>query len=55
MIDTIALYFAKEFQSEVDPFQMLLGSGIGIVAVVILVKKIISGRNSKSQKKKKTT
>jgi len=47
MIDTITLYFTKEFQSEIEPFQLLLGAGIGIVIVVFLIKKIISRRNKK--------
>ena len=55
MINTIALYFTKEFQSEIEPFQLLLGTGIGIVAVVILVKKAINIRNAKLQKKKNVT
>jgi len=40
MISTIALYFTEGFSSEIDPFQLLLGASIGIVAVVILIKKI---------------
>ena len=55
MINTIALYFAKEFQSEIEPFQLLLGAGIGIVAIVILIKKATTRRNTNLQKKKKTT
>lgn len=55
MIDTIALYFTKEFQSEIEPFQLLLGAGIGIVAIVILIKKATNRRNTHLQKKKKTT
>ena len=47
MIDIVTLYFAKDFQSEAEPFQLLLGAGIGIVAVVILIKKIINRRNKK--------
>jgi hypothetical protein len=45
MINIIALYFTKEFSSEYDPFQLLLGAGIGIITVVILIKKIINRRN----------
>jgi purine-cytosine permease-like protein len=44
MIHIIALYFTKEFSSEYEPFQLLLGAGIGILAVVILIKKIINKR-----------
>lgn len=47
MIDIVTLYFTKDFQSEAEPFQLLLGAGIGIVAVVILIKKIINRRNKK--------
>jgi hypothetical protein len=47
MINIIALFFTKEFSSEYEPAQLLLGAGIGIVAVVILVKKIIDRRNKK--------
>jgi len=46
MINTIALFFTQEFQSEYDPVQLLLGASIGIVAVVILIKKI-SRRNKR--------
>ena len=53
MFNIIPLYFAKEFQSEIAPFQLLLGAGIGIVTVIILVKKAIDRRrNAKLQKKK---
>ena len=45
MIDTITIYFTKEFSSEYEPAQLLLGAGIGIVIVVILIKKIINRRN----------
>jgi hypothetical protein len=46
MINLIALYFTKEFSSGYEPAQLLLGSGIGIVIVVILIKKIINRRNN---------
>ncbi|MDH3765913.1 MAG: hypothetical protein OER82_08895 [Nitrosopumilus sp.] len=39
MVNIIALCFTKEFSSQYEPAQLLLGSGIGIVIVVILVKK----------------
>jgi len=32
---------------EYEPAQLLLGSGIGIVIVVILIKKIINRKNKK--------
>jgi len=44
MMDFIALFFTKDFFSEVDPFSLLLGGSIGIIAVVILIKKIINKR-----------
>jgi hypothetical protein len=47
MISVVALYFARDFQTEIEPFQLLLGASIGIITVVILVKKIISRRNKK--------
>ena len=34
MINIITLYFTKEFLSENEPSQLLLGDGIGIVIVV---------------------
>ena len=47
MINMFTLYFTKEFSSEYEPAQLLLGAGIGIVIVVILIKKIINRRNKK--------
>ena len=47
MIDMITLYFTNDFQSEIEPFQLLLGAGIGIVTVVFLIKKIINRGNKK--------
>jgi len=49
MKNMIGLYFTKEFSSEYEPAQLLLGTGIGIVIVVILIKKIINRRNKKWQ------
>ena len=43
MINTIALYFTEGFWSELESFQLLLGTSIGITAVVILIKKITTG------------
>jgi hypothetical protein len=43
MISTIALYFTEGFCSELEPFQLLVGASIGIVADVILIKKITTG------------
>jgi len=47
MINMVVLYFTKEFSSEYEPSQLLLGSGIGIVIVMFLIKKIIDRRNKK--------
>ena len=47
MIDMITLYFTNDFQSEIEPFQLLLGTGIGIVTVVFLIKKTINRGNEK--------
>ena len=47
MINMIVLYFTKEFSAEYEPAQLLLGAGIGIVIVVILIKKIINRVNKK--------
>jgi multisubunit Na+/H+ antiporter MnhE subunit len=47
MINIIALFFTAEFSSEYEPFQLLLGAGIGIIAILILIKKIINKRNQK--------
>ena len=41
----IGLYFTQEFSSEYEPAKLLLGTGIGIVIVVILIKKIINRGN----------
>jgi len=45
MKNTIGLYFTKEFSSGYEPAQLLFGTGIGIVIVVILIKKIINREN----------
>jgi len=47
MLNTIALSFTADFQSEYEPIHLLLGASIGIIAVVILIKKIINRRNKK--------
>jgi hypothetical protein len=44
MINILAIFFTEEFSSGYGPFQLLLGSSIGILAVVILIKKIINKR-----------
>ncbi len=43
----ITLFFGKDFQSEIEPFQLLLGTGIGFVAAISLVKKTIDRRKKK--------
>jgi len=45
MINTVSLFFTAEFQSNYEPVHLLLGTGIGIVVVAILLKKIINRRN----------
>jgi len=47
MIHTVALYFTEGFSSEIEPFQLLLGASIGMVAVVIIIKKLIDWKNKK--------
>ena len=47
MMGIVALYFTKEFFSEVDPISLLLGASIGILVVVILIKKIVNKRIKK--------
>ena len=45
MINIFALFFTSEFQLNYEPIHLLLGAGIGIVVIVILIKKIINRRN----------
>jgi hypothetical protein len=45
MINIITLYFTSESLSSYDPVHLVLGASIGIVAIVILIKKIISRKN----------
>jgi len=47
MIDTITLSFTSESLNSYDPIHLVLGASIGIVAAVILIKKIIDKRNRK--------
>jgi len=47
MINIAALFFTADFQSEYEPVYLLLGLSIGIVGIVILIKKIINKRNQK--------
>jgi len=43
----IALFFTEEFQLAYEPIHLLLGAGIGIIGIMILIKKIINSRNKK--------
>ena len=47
MINIISLFFTEEFQLAYEPVHLLLGVGIGIITVMILVKKMIRRRNGK--------
>ncbi len=47
MINIIALFFTKELLDSYEPVHLLLGLSIGIVGIVILIKKIIVRRNRK--------
>jgi hypothetical protein len=47
VINTIALFFTEEFQSEYEPVHLLLGVAIGIIGIIIIAKKIINRRNQK--------
>ena len=49
MKNMFGLYFTKEFSSEYEPTKLLLGTGIGIIVVVILIKKIIDRGNKRWQ------
>jgi len=46
-IITFGLSFRENGFSDYEPVHLLLGDSIGIVAVVILIKKIINRRNKK--------
>ncbi len=54
MINTIALFFTKEFQSEYELDRLLLGIAIGIVIVIvgiiIIAKKIINRGRQRKEK-----
>lgn len=47
MINVISLFFTEDFQLTYEPVHLLLGAGIGIITVMILVKKMIRRRNNK--------
>jgi len=46
-IITLALSFGESGILDYNPAHLLLGASIGIIAVVILIKKIINRRNEK--------
>ena len=41
MFNIVALFFTGTFQSEYDPIHLILGASMGILIVVIAIKKII--------------
>jgi hypothetical protein len=47
MINIFALFFTADFQGEYEPVHLLLGASIGIIAIVILIKKITGRRDKK--------
>ena len=47
MKNIISLFFTAEFSSNYEPTHLLLAAGIGIVAIMILIKKIVSRRTKK--------
>jgi len=47
MINTVALSFTADFQSEYEPIHLLLGLTIGIIGIIIIAKKIIHRKNKK--------
>jgi len=54
MINTIALFFTKEFQSEYELDRLLLGIAIGIVIVIvgiIIIAKTIINRGRQRKEK----
>ena len=51
MIDTVSLFFTKDLLFSYEPIHLILGASIGIVAVIVLVKKAINKtRNEESSK-----
>jgi len=40
MFNIVALFFTGTFQSEYEPIHLILGASIGILLVVIAIKKI---------------
>ena len=46
MFNIVSLFFTQDFQSESEPVYLLLGAGIGIIAIAFFIKKILNGRNN---------
>jgi hypothetical protein len=40
MFDIVALFFTGTFQSEYEPIHLILGASVGILLIVIVIKKI---------------
>lgn len=49
MFDVLALFFTDSFQSEYDPIHLILGASIGVLLVVIVIKKITMRIKKKEQ------
>ena len=47
MINNYLTFFTGTFESTYEPIHLLLGISIGIIAVLVLIKKIIARRNKK--------
>ncbi len=47
MINNIALFFTKELLFSYEPIHLMLGTSIGTIVVVILIKKITIRKNKK--------
>jgi hypothetical protein len=50
MFNIIALFFTGTFQSEYEPIHLILGASIGILLVVIAIKKITMRIKKKENK-----
>ena len=49
MFNIVALFFTGTFQLEYDPIHLILGASMGILIVVIVIKKIIMRIKKKEQ------
>jgi F0F1-type ATP synthase assembly protein I len=47
MITNYLTFFTDTFQANYDPIHLILGGSIGIIAIVIIIKKIIGMKNKK--------